>query len=224
MNTIATVVSARMGSTRLPGKALLDLGGVPIIQFLLERIRDTKLGGPVVLATTERSDDDVLAARVSSMGIPVFRGADMDVAGRYLSVARKLGVSWIVRITGDCPFVDAQSLDFCLSQLDRRSKIDLYTTKGVFPVGIDYEVLSVKLLAEEWPLMTDEEKEHLTLRFYRAGLGFVIKQFLPFTLRCKETHFYTIDTIDDYQKAVARVEALGNRNFAVQDLLKFQNV
>ena len=224
MNTIATVVSARMGSTRLPGKALLDLGGGPIIQFLLERIRDTKLGGPVVLATTERSDDDVLAARVSTMGIPVFRGADMDVANRYLSVARKLGVSWIVRITGDCPFVDSQSLDYCLSQWNAEPNVDMYTTKGIFPVGIDYEVISVDTLATAWPLMTYEEKEHLTLRFYRTELGFQIKQFLPPTSWQRKSDAFTVDTLEDYQKAVAMVEVMGNRHFGIKDLLKFQNI
>ena len=224
MSTIATVVSARMGSTRLPGKALLDLGGGPIIQFLLERIRDTKLGGPVVLATTERSDDDVLAARVSTMGIPVFRGADMDVANRYLSVARKLGVSWIVRITGDCPFVDSQSLDYCLSQWNAEPNVDMYTTKGIFPVGIDYEVISVDTLATAWPLMTVEEKEHLTLRFYRTELGFQIKQFLPPTSWQRKSDAFTVDTLEDYQKAVAMVEVMGNRHFGIKDLLKFQNI
>jgi len=224
MSTIATVVAARMGSTRLPGKALLDLGGVPLIEFLLDRIRDTKLGGPVVFATSEREDDDILADRVATTGVTVFRGAYMDVANRYLSVARKLGVSWIVRVTGDCPFVDSQSLDYCLSQWDSRPNVDMYTTKGIFPVGIDYEVISVDTLATAWPLMTVEEKEHLTLRFYRTELGFQIKQFLPPTSWQRKSDAFTVDTLEDYQKAVAMVEVLGNRHFGIEDLLRFQNI
>lgn len=219
MSVVATVVSARMASRRLPGKALLDLGGVPMVQFLLDRLRGTKLGGPVIFATTERRDDDILAVRVAEMGIPVFRGADADVAGRYLALARKFAADWIVRVTGDCPFVDAQSLDYCLSQWDRQEKYDLLSTKGAFPVGIDYELFSTATLESEWPKMSGEEKEHLTLRLYRPELGFALKLFSHPTSWPKVSCSYTVDTAEDYKKALAWVKSLGNRRFSVQDLL-----
>lgn len=219
MSAVATVVSARMASTRLPGKARLDLGGVPMVQFLLDRLRGTRLGGSVLFATTEREDDNVLAARVAAMGIPVFRGADVDVAGRYLALAHKFGVEWIVRVTGDCPFVDAQSLDYCLNQWDQHEKIDLLSTKGAFPVGIDYELFSTVTLETEWPKMSAEEREHLTLRLYRPELGFALKRFSPPASWPKVSASYTVDTAEDYKKALTRVERLGNRQFSVQDLL-----
>ena len=87
-----------------------------MIQFLLERLRATRFGGPVIFATTQRADDDALAELVRALGVPVFRGADADVAGRYLGAAREFELDWIVRVTGDCPFVDAESLDACLAQ------------------------------------------------------------------------------------------------------------
>jgi spore coat polysaccharide biosynthesis protein SpsF len=220
MSIVATVVSARMGSSRLPGKALLELGGVPMVQFLLDRLRGTKLGGPIIFATTEREDDDVLAARVAEIGIAVFRGADADVAERHLTLARKYSLDWIVRVTGDCPFVDAESLDHCLHQWDRHEKLDLVSTKGVFPIGIDYELFSTAILEAEWPKMTLDEKEHLTLRFYRPELGFVLKRFSPPRSWPQSKGLYTVDTVADYQKALARVESLGNNQFSVQDLLE----
>ena len=220
MSTVGTVVSARTASKRLPGKALLDLGSVPMVQFLLERLRSTRLGGPVILATTERDDDDDLASRVAAMGIPVFRGADADVAGRYLTAAHEFGLDWIVRVTGDCPFVDANSLDFCLAQWDREAKLDLVSTKGVFPVGIDYELFSAATLQREWPKMSDEEKEHLTLRLYRPDLSFNLARFAPPASWPKVRNAYVVDTPDDYRKAVRWVERLGNRQFSVQNLLE----
>lgn len=220
MSAVATVVSARMTSTRLPGKALLDLGRVPMVQFLLDRLRGTRLGGPVLFATTEREDDDVLAARVAAMGIPVFRGADADVAGRYLAIARKFQLDWIVRVTGDCPFVDAESLDYCLSQWNRHEKLDLLSTKGVFPVGIDYELFSTATLESEWPKMSEEEKEHLTLRLYRPELGFALKQFSRPASWKKAGSSYVVDTPEDYSKALGWAARLGNRRFSVQDLLE----
>ena len=219
MSAVATVVSARMASTRLPGKALLDLGRVPMVQFLLDRLRGTRLGGSVLFATTEREDDNVLAARVAAMGIPVFRGADADVAGRYLAIARKFQLDWIVRVTGDCPFVDAESLDYCLNQWDQHEKIDLLSTTRAFPVGIDYELFSTVTLETEWPKMSAEEREHLTLRLYRPELGFDLKRFSPPASWPKVSASYTVDTAEDYKKALTRVERLGNRQFSVQDLL-----
>ena len=176
MSGIGTVVSARTASRRLPAKALLDLGGMPMIRFLLERLRSTRHGGPVIFATTQRRDDDALAEAVRSLGFPVFRGADADVAGRHLACAREFDLDWIVRVTGDCPFVDAESMDACLLQWSPADDVDMVTTKGVFPVGIDYELLSSAVLASEWPRMNDDEREHLTLRFYRDDLGFRVKR------------------------------------------------
>ena len=72
--------------------------------------------------------------------------------------------------------------------------------------------------------MTDEEKEHLTLRFYRTKLGFQVKQFLPPKSWQRKSDAFTVDTLEDYKKVVARVKVLGNRHFGIKDLLKLQNV
>jgi spore coat polysaccharide biosynthesis protein SpsF (cytidylyltransferase family) len=223
MSVIGTVVSARTASTRLPGKALLPLAGIPMVQFLLERIRTTTLGGKVIFATTQRGDDDDLAAKVAELGIAVFRGADTDVAGRYLAAARRHGLDWVVRVTGDCPFVDAASLDHCLAQWNGNEDCDLLSTKGVFPVGIDYEVFPTALLEREWPKMTADEREHLTLRFYREELRFVVRRFKrPGSWR-DAGQTYTVDTIEDYRKASRWVESLGSIHFPVEDLLALAN-
>ena len=219
MSAIATVVSARTASRRLPGKARLDLGGVSVVQCLLDRLRTTRLGGRVVFATTERPDDDVLAAHVAKIGITVFRGSDADVAGRHVALARRFGLDWLIRVTADCPFVDAQSLDHCISQWDPRDEIDLVSTKGVFPVGIDYELVSAATLEREWPKMNEQEREHLTLRFYRPELGFAVKQFVAPADWPASANAYVVDTPADYEKARRRVDALGNRTFSVRELL-----
>jgi spore coat polysaccharide biosynthesis protein SpsF (cytidylyltransferase family) len=190
-----------------------------MVQFLLERLQRTQLGGSIIFATTERADDDLLAEHVARLGVPVFRGADGDVAGRFLSAAKQYGLDWIVRVTGDCPFVDAASLDFCLSQWDRAERCDMISTKGVFPVGIDYELFSVATLEREWPKMSDEEKEHLTLRFYRPELGFVVRRFTRPVVWPSVGKTYLVDTQSDYTKAAAWVNALGDRHFSVLDLL-----
>lgn len=223
---IATVLSARMASSRLPSKVMLPLGGVPMIQFVIERLRDTRLGGKVILATTQREDDDVLAHFAVGLDVKVFRGADADVAGRYVAAAREFDLDWIVRVTGDCPFLDAQSLDHCLAQSRPDSGAAFWTTKGIFPVGIDYELISCAALAAEWPMMTAEEREHVTLRLYGADmeLAYGRRQFaLPAGWRRSENHF-TVDTPEDYRRASDWVARLGCRSFPVADLLNLVGV
>ncbi len=218
---IATVLSARMASSRLPGKAMLPLGGVPMIQFVIERLRDTRYGGKVILATTQRAEDDVLARLGEGLGVGVFRGADADVAGRLVAAAREFGLDWLVRVTGDCPFLDTQSLDHCLAQWEPDGGADLWTTKGAFPVGIDYELISCAALAAEWPAMSSEEREHVTLRFYGAEIEtkYSRVQFSPpVGWRCAGNHF-TVDTPEDYRRACDYVGRLGSRTFQVAELL-----
>jgi spore coat polysaccharide biosynthesis protein SpsF (cytidylyltransferase family) len=223
VTALATVISARMGSMRLPGKAMLDLGGVPMVQFLLERLQRTKLGGMVIFATTERPDDDVLATTVADLGVPVFRGANADVASRYLALADEFDLDWMVRVTGDCPFVDAASLDYCLAQWDVTEPLDLLSTRGAFPVGIDYELFSRITLKREWPKMSPDEMEHLTLRFYRPELGLSVKRFSKPSNWPEAKIAYTVDTLEDYRRASELVAGLGNREFSVHDLLNFSS-
>lgn len=220
MSAIGTVVCARMQSARLPGKALLPIGGVPMVQCLLDRLRGTRLGGEVIFATTERQDDNVLAAAVAALGVPVVRGSEQDVADRCLKVARQYGLDWIVRVTGDCPFVDAESLDHCLSQWNPREASDLVSTKGVFPVGIDYELLAAATLEREWPRMSEEEREHVTLRLYRPDLYFAVRPFVPPAAWPATRDAFVVDTAADYAAAVSRRDRLGSNGFSVQQLLE----
>jgi spore coat polysaccharide biosynthesis protein SpsF (cytidylyltransferase family) len=220
MTRIGTVVSARTASRRLAAKALLPLGGVPMIQFVLQRLRGTQHGGAVIFATTQRPDDDELADVVGRLGVPVFRGADADVAERYLACAREFELDWIVRVTGDCPFVDAQSMDDCLVQWRPTDEVDMVSTKGVFPVGIDYELFSVAMLAAEWPRMNAAEREHLTLRFYRADLGFRVKRFARPATWPTIAHNFLVDTQADYERAIRKVDRLGNAAFSISELLR----
>lgn len=200
---------------------MLPLGGVPIIQFIVERLRQTQRGGKLILATTTRGDDDVLARLGEQLDVLVFRGADADVAGRYVALAHEFKLDWIVRVTGDCPFIDAASLDHCLAQWQPATSGTLWSTKGAFPVGIDYELISCAALMSEWPSMTAEEREHVTLRFYRSDAAKPYgRQFLPPAGWPRTTRHFTVDTPDDYRQACEWVDRLGARKFPVSDVLK----
>src|SRR6266852_5431122 len=146
LGKVGVVVGARTRSSRLPGKALLPVQGIPMISFLLRRLSRCS-GGTVILATTELPADDRLAEVARAEGVPVFRGADADVVARYVDAAERFAFDTVVRVTGDCPFVDAGLVDWCLSHAAKVERFDLATTKGRFPVGLDVEIYPAHLMA-----------------------------------------------------------------------------
>src|SRR6056300_1192066 len=98
LGSVGVIVAARTGSRRLPGKALLPLGGVPMILFLMNRLFDLKQNYKIILATTELPEDDDLAEVVLTAGFDVFRGANEDVIQRYVKAADYFGFDTVVRV------------------------------------------------------------------------------------------------------------------------------
>lgn len=114
---VVGVVQARMGSTRLPGKALMPLAGRPLIWHVLTRLSRSERLDQVVLATTTAGSDDALADYVSAMGIRVVRGSERNVLARFIQAAEMTRADVVVRITGDCPLVDPWLVDYLVDAL-----------------------------------------------------------------------------------------------------------
>ena len=212
LGRVGVVVAARSGSSRLPGKVLRPLGGKPMILFLLDRIRDAREIDAIVLATTEQADDDPLAELVAEAGFAVFRGAGDDVVKRYVDTAAAFRFDYVVRITGDCPFVDAASLDLCMREVRARAPFDIASTKGRFPVGIDYEIYNAKAMAvlHAGGELSAEDREHLTLFMYRHRERFKLIDLEP-PPEWRSNCSFTVDTLDDYCRAEAIVARTGCR-------------
>ena len=203
---VGIVVSARMGSSRLPGKSLLPFGDVPLVLYLLRRLSSNSSPFRLILATTELPQDDLLARTVSSSGFDVYRGHPTDLVSRYLEVIKHFNLSHVIRVTGDCPFVDyALALQFIEYALPRLSSYFLVSTKGTYPVGLDFEAfssLSLFRLANSFHLDA-LEREHLTLGFYSNLPREVL--FAPTPYPCfagTDNTSFTIDTPSDYEFAL----------------------
>lgn len=146
---ILTIVQARMGSKRLPGKALASLQGQPMIWRQLERLRGTRCGSKVIVATSCEASDDPLASWLLSQGQAVFRGAPTDLLDRFARCALSVGpVSHVVRIKGDSPFVDARLIDEGV-RLAQRTGADYISNRepASYPAGLEVEVVSMSALA-----------------------------------------------------------------------------
>lgn len=210
----SVILASRLRSTRLPAKALLPFADLPLLTFLLRRLKSATLVDQIILATTDRMEDRHLAALAEAEGASVFFGSEDDLIRRTLDACQRFGVDYAVRVTGDCPFVDAASLDLCLAQCLRAGDFDLASTKGAFPVGIDFEVLRVSSLAEVDTLSGPDkpnaaDREHLTKYFYDHRERFRLVQLAPPESWPKTRHAFTVDTLDDYLSCKALADRLG---------------
>jgi spore coat polysaccharide biosynthesis protein SpsF len=104
--TVTAIVQARMGSTRLSGKAMLELAGKPLLYHVLQRIQVTDGVDRIVLATCHGGENKVIIRLAESMGIPVFIGSEENVLERFYLASRQYGGDFIMRVTGDNPFTD----------------------------------------------------------------------------------------------------------------------
>ncbi len=164
MKTVV-IIQARMGSSRLPGKVLMPLGGKPSVQHVIERARLIRGVDEVVLATSVASIDDPLAAFCKTFGVTVVRGSEDDVLDRYYQAAKAARADAVIRITGDCPLLDpvesAKVLDaFRSSGADYVSNVNPPT----LPDGLDTEVFLFSALETAWKQAGKKsEREHVTL-------------------------------------------------------------
>ena len=159
------VIQARMGSSRLPGKILLDLVGTTILGHVVRRARAASRIARVVVATTTQPEDDAVESWCRSAGVPCFRGSAMDVLERYATCVSAWPCRRVVRITADCPLIDPGGVDEVIA-MHETGVFDYVSNlhPPTYPHGLDVEVLSTQLLkrvAEEATLPS--HREHVTL-------------------------------------------------------------
>jgi len=150
---ILGIVQARMNSERLPGKVLSPILGIPSIIVVLKRLSLCKYIDELVVATSDRKDDDALSAVVSREGYKVFRGDENDVLMRYYECAMLFGAFSVLRVTGDCPFVDPALIDSLLAFYISQNSVYDYMRLDVpntFPRGLDGEVFSFQALEKAY--------------------------------------------------------------------------
>lgn len=168
--TTAAIVQARLGSSRLPGKVLLDLGGKPVLRHVLERCAQAPGVDVVVCAIPDNADNEPLAAVAEACGTLLFRGPETDVLDRYLGAARMSRADIVMRVTSDCPLIDPE---ICGKLLALRAETDAdyasNLTPRSFPKGLDCEAFTTARLEEaaSFAFMHDD-REHVTPWFRRA--------------------------------------------------------
>jgi spore coat polysaccharide biosynthesis protein SpsF len=161
---VAVIAQARMGSSRLPGKVLETIGGRSVVAHVLSRIKSIPGVDVVCCATTTDPSDDAVAAEVARTGSAVYRGSAEDVLNRYAQAAALLNASVIMRITCDCPLLDAAVCGEVI-RLREAQGADYAANNLVasWPHGLDCEVFTIKTLQDAHAAArTRHEHEHVT--------------------------------------------------------------
>ncbi|HEY0837414.1 MAG TPA: NTP transferase domain-containing protein [Azospirillum sp.] len=209
-------VFARLDSKRLPGKALTDLAGRPLLGRVLDRLRaatasEPLRGTPIVLATTDRPADDPIAAFGAAEGVSVFRGDCEDVAGRCLACADAQGAGRVVRISGDSPFIDAGVLRAVIAGATGAGAPDLVTNvfPRTYPPGVSVESIATAALRRMLDETADpQDREHVTRHIYANPDRFrIVNVAAPDDRYAGVT--LTVDTPEDLDKATWIAARLG---------------
>jgi spore coat polysaccharide biosynthesis protein SpsF len=167
MNTVA-ILQARMGSTRLPGKVLMDLGGETVLARVVRRLRRAKLIDELVVATSDSRIDDAIVRECHRLDVPTFRGSEGDVLDRYYQAARLCTADTVVRITSDCPVIDPQLVDETIRAFQQQhADYASNALSRTYPRGLDTEVLTTVALERAWnDAHKPYEREHVTPYLY----------------------------------------------------------
>jgi len=161
-----------MGSSRLPGKVMKKIGGVPMIELLLSRLSNSKEIDQVVLATSVDPRNKPLFEHVRSLGYTCETGSELDVLERYVRAAEANLADVVVRITGDCPLVDPQLVDECVRRF-KASQLDYFSniTPPTYPDGLDIEVVTLSALQKALEKSDKAfDHEHVTPFIRDSGL------------------------------------------------------
>jgi spore coat polysaccharide biosynthesis protein SpsF len=199
MSRTVAIIQARMGSSRLPGKVLADIGGRSMLESVVRRAARAKRLDAVVVATTTDGRDDPVVRECERLGVPTFRGSENDVLDRYYGAARAFEASTVVRITSDCPLIDPQLVDRVIAELaSQQADYASNTLLLSYPRGLDAEAFTMAALTTAWETATESyERVHVTPFLYRHP-----ERFKLVNVACAEdvsSLRWTVDTPADLE-------------------------
>lgn len=200
---IIGVIQARMHSTRLPGKAMLEILGKPILWHIYNRLSHCKKLSQVVISTGEYSNNSEICDFAQKNKIPYFSGSEKDLIDRLYKTSIDFNASALVRITADCPLVDPKIIDVLIDEyMNKKDQYDIVRNYGdtirTFPHGLDAEIYSVESLKKMWnEIKPSELREWFPLYVKQNPESFRILEIQNTT--DQSANRWTVDYEEDYQ-------------------------
>lgn len=216
---VEAIIQSRVGSTRLPKKVLRKLNGTTLLEFQIEQIHHSKLLDNIILATTEKTEDDIIVDMAQSLGVKSFRGNELDVLDRYYKCAKHFSINHIARINGDAPLIDPQIVDKVIN-LYKNGTFDYVNNffKKSFPAGTETEVFSFNTLETTWKNAKKlSEREHVTPYIYNNATMFNIG-YLENKENISHLH-WTVDRQEDLEFVRQIIHDIKKRPIVISDIL-----
>lgn len=173
---VVAIIQARMGSTRLPGKVLADLGGKPVLQWVVDAAAAIPGNDRVIVATSTAAADDAISGWCGSHQVRVFRGHEDDVLDRFAGASRLADADVVIRVTADCPLLDPIEAGKVVEQV-RAGEFDYASNNDppTYPDGFDCEAFTRAALEDAAAqARRPSEREHVTLYMRDRANGFRI--------------------------------------------------
>lgn len=207
---VVAIIQARIGSTRLPGKVLKDIGGCTMLARVVHRTKRATLLDEVVVATTVEPADKAIVAECAKLDVPVFRGDEQDVLDRYYRAAQAHRAEAIVRITSDCPLIDpGVTSKVVRAFLETNPHYASNSLERTYPRGLDTEVMTLSALERAWHQATESyQRVHVTPFLYQNPDLF--KLLSVKNDQDYSSYRWTVDTPEDLAFVQEVYERLGN--------------
>jgi spore coat polysaccharide biosynthesis protein SpsF len=193
-------LQARLSSSRLPGKVMAEIMGVPMLQLQIERLKKCKLVDEIVVLTSLDVSDDVIVQLCEENNIQYYRGSLSDVLSRYEMALKVYPCDHIVRITGDCPLLDWSVIDLVITEhLNSNADYTSNVFPETYPDGLDVEVMKAEcLLSIATNASQSYEREHVTYYCYQHPEKYKIYNVTnPLG---DESHYrWTVDQSEDFE-------------------------
>jgi spore coat polysaccharide biosynthesis protein SpsF len=223
---IVATIEARMTSSRLPGKGMMEAGGKPLLQILIERLQRSQYIDALVMATTTNRQDDPIADLCSRLNVACFRGSEHNVLDRVCGALHSVNADIAVEITGDCPLIDPILVDDVIEKFAQLYPKHRYVTNVErVPIGFDAQVFMAEdLYAINESNPDDFDKEHVSYSFYREESQgkYAPIRIAPLDVKLERPELWiTLDYREDYCviKCIYEDLSVVNQDFSAQDVI-----
>lgn len=216
-------IEARMTSSRLPGKVLKPINGIPNLELMINRIKNSQYVNDIIVATTINNQDDEIVNWCEKNNISYFRGSENNVYERVLQTHEKYNSDVIVELTGDCPLLEVKLIDECIDfYLKNDFEYISNCLEITYPIGLAVQIYSLKTLKS---VSTNREleyqdMEHVTPYLYTSG------KYKIHNIEASEKYHMpdlsiTLDTIEDFNLIETICKNFDNIYFTLDDILDF---
>ncbi len=209
---IATIIQARMNSSRFPNKVLKKINSKPLIEYLIDQVAFKNIDMPIIVATSVKKTDQEIVDYCMHKNLEYYRGDLVNVASRFYNIIKIYNLDFFVRVCADSPLLDGNLIKKAVAYADKNIDIITNVMPRSYPKGQSVEVVNCKTFLSYYEKLSDEEDlEHVTKYFYKNPTFFNIIN-LKNDKDCSSVNL-AVDTKQDFQKVAKIICKLEKKHY-----------